>query len=404
MCFVNIAMTSAVSLNKSTPSYSAIASKNLNNNMIVQLKDLKKTTLCAKQGDTKKKVVQVMAKQMRIAPLGESNGNTMQHFTSNNSQKIFPVKMENTGKLTRNNASAQAVARRNARERNRVKLVNDAFDTLRDRIPEDIIEAFDVKGGGRSAAKKFNKVQTLNMAAKYIMMMKSVLESDDSNDTLYTSSTTNTPASFEEQASVITMTPPPDDIQSSSDFEGNESILMDTSLAEITVVNGVQYVRVPGTNMFTEITSIYDKEENVQPLQPISTVFNRSEYFHDAYAQNLITTSYLQPTTSLQTLSPDQILNIKEEQQCYITTSPYQPSSPPSSICDSTVESLTDPVVSTPSTTTTSQNTSFIFPNSNNQFQGVITLKTEVVNDNEILLQSERLAEQQIDWWSHTST
>ncbi|XP_064097297.1 achaete-scute complex protein T4-like [Macrobrachium nipponense] len=60
-----------------------------------------------------------------------------------------------------------AVARRNARERNRVKQVNNGFATLRQHIP------------GAAKAKKISKVETLKQAVEYIRSLQELLEDHD---------------------------------------------------------------------------------------------------------------------------------------------------------------------------------------------------------------------------------
>ena len=59
------------------------------------------------------------------------------------------------------------VARRNARERNRVKQVNCGFEVLRRHIPS------------AAAAKKMSKVETLRHAVEYIQSMQRMLGSLD---------------------------------------------------------------------------------------------------------------------------------------------------------------------------------------------------------------------------------
>ncbi|KAL9883067.1 lethal of scute [Glossina fuscipes fuscipes] len=68
-----------------------------------------------------------------------------------------------------------SVARRNARERNRVKQVNNGFANLRQRIPQSIINA--LSHGGRGASKKLSKVDTLRIAVEYIRSLQNLLES-----------------------------------------------------------------------------------------------------------------------------------------------------------------------------------------------------------------------------------
>lgn len=63
-----------------------------------------------------------------------------------------------------------AVARRNERERNRVKLINMTFATLRDHIPSN------TKNG---KSKKMSKVDTLKAAIDYIYHLQDMVEEHD---------------------------------------------------------------------------------------------------------------------------------------------------------------------------------------------------------------------------------
>lgn len=58
---------------------------------------------------------------------------------------------------------APSVTKRNARERNRVKMVNKGFETLRDRVPS------------KSKSKKLSKVETLKSAVEYIKKLRLLL-------------------------------------------------------------------------------------------------------------------------------------------------------------------------------------------------------------------------------------
>ncbi|KAK6630242.1 hypothetical protein RUM43_014941 [Polyplax serrata] len=82
-------------------------------------------------------------------------------------------------------AQPASVARRNARERNRVKQVNNGFATLRSHIPASVAAALtSEKSSPRnsSASKKLSKVETLKMAVEYIRSLQQMLE--DHNNTL----------------------------------------------------------------------------------------------------------------------------------------------------------------------------------------------------------------------------
>nr|SPI33865.1 ASH [Rhagovelia obesa] len=71
-----------------------------------------------------------------------------------------------------------SVARRNARERNRVKQVNNGFATLRSHIPVSVAAALGATtpGTGRGASKKLSKVETLRLAVEYIRSLQDLLD------------------------------------------------------------------------------------------------------------------------------------------------------------------------------------------------------------------------------------
>jgi len=74
-----------------------------------------------------------------------------------------------------------AVARRNERERNRVRLVNDGFSSLRQHIPY-----FPDK-------KKLSKVETLRCAVSYIKHLQKLIEEHDEQLAVYNSEEENAP-------------------------------------------------------------------------------------------------------------------------------------------------------------------------------------------------------------------
>lgn len=73
-----------------------------------------------------------------------------------------------------------SVARRNARERNRVKQVNNGFATLRQHIPASVAAALSPNTNNnsstRSSNKKLSKVETLRMAVEYIRSLQRMIE------------------------------------------------------------------------------------------------------------------------------------------------------------------------------------------------------------------------------------
>ncbi|XP_044728610.1 achaete-scute homolog 1a-like [Chrysoperla carnea] len=81
-----------------------------------------------------------------------------------------------------------SVARRNARERNRVKQVNNGFATLRQHIPASVAAALSSSSSsgsqnGRGASKKLSKVETLRMAVEYIRSLQAMIQQHESEMT-----------------------------------------------------------------------------------------------------------------------------------------------------------------------------------------------------------------------------
>ncbi|XP_048768727.1 achaete-scute homolog 1-like [Ostrea edulis] len=72
-----------------------------------------------------------------------------------------------------------AVARRNERERNRVKMVNLGFETLREHVPS----------GKKN--KKMSKVDTLRAAVEYIRQLQTVLQSENLDENSASNSSTS---------------------------------------------------------------------------------------------------------------------------------------------------------------------------------------------------------------------
>ncbi|KAJ2950497.1 hypothetical protein O0L34_g8740 [Tuta absoluta] len=75
-------------------------------------------------------------------------------------------------------SQAASIARRNARERNRVKQVNDGFNALRKRLPAAVVAAL-TGGSRRGSGKKLSKVDTLKMVVEYIKYLQGVIEESD---------------------------------------------------------------------------------------------------------------------------------------------------------------------------------------------------------------------------------
>ncbi|XP_048511173.1 achaete-scute complex protein T3-like [Athalia rosae] len=106
-----------------------------------------------------------------------------------------------------------SVARRNARERNRVKQVNNGFATLRQHIPQSVAQALGgntagTGGSSRAGSKKLSKVETLRMAVEYIRSLQRLLEENDGSESSgsTTSSASSTSDSGHQSAGELRLT------------------------------------------------------------------------------------------------------------------------------------------------------------------------------------------------------
>lgn len=107
--------------------------------------------------------------------------NILSQQNNNNTNMIIKNKKMNYAQVQQYHGTQPAsVARRNARERNRVKQVNNGFSVLRQRIPQNVISEF--SNGGRGASKKLSKVDTLRMAVSYIKRLQTELQLETDHD------------------------------------------------------------------------------------------------------------------------------------------------------------------------------------------------------------------------------
>ncbi|NP_001034533.1 asense [Tribolium castaneum] len=123
-----------------------------------------------------------------------------------------------------------AVARRNARERNRVKQVNNGFANLRQHIPNFIAAAFE--SNSRGGNKKLSKVETLRMAVEYIRSLEDLLALDEST---VSSSTSSIPSPSTTDDLSTNPTPPPHYTYQIIPYEAlnvDDHILSDPSLMD----------------------------------------------------------------------------------------------------------------------------------------------------------------------------
>ncbi|KAH8234518.1 hypothetical protein KR038_002585, partial [Drosophila bunnanda] len=167
----------------------------------------------------------------------------------------------------------QAVARRNARERNRVKQVNNGFALLREKIPEEVSEAFEAQGAGRGASKKLSKVETLRMAVEYIRSLEKLLGFDfpplgrcanssgsgDDSFMFIKDEFDGLDEHFDDSLSNYDMEEPQQhqpqqQLRPAGETEPSASSSID-GLPSLTTLNGMQYIRIPGTNTYQLLTA-----------------------------------------------------------------------------------------------------------------------------------------------------
>lgn len=117
-----------------------------------------------------------------------------------------------------------SVARRNARERNRVKQVNNGFATLRSHIPLSVAAALTSPAASRGASKKLSKVDTLKMAVEYIRSLQDMLDesgaSSQSENSYYASLDPQRPpeSSLSPPCSEASSSPPPSSYASEGSY------------------------------------------------------------------------------------------------------------------------------------------------------------------------------------------
>lgn len=233
-------------------------------------------------------------RKLKCIPLSDNqNTENIQQckvIVTNNTQNTKKRK-NNEGQVRIKTPQAIAVARRNARERNRVKQVNNGFASLRKHIPESIAKCFE-EASNKNSAKKLSKVETLRMAVEYIRQLESML-----GDT-QVSTNMSTPE-----------TPPPEmsNTNSQTCFYEIKPTFKCTE-TEIAIINGQQYVRIPGTNTFQLISTTVDDE-----------VFMKSDLSDLCMVQNFSQSSMDSEILSLSSdicmdgLTPPFLKNIKEE-------------------------------------------------------------------------------------------
>jgi len=131
----------------------------------------------------------------------------MNHMPLHQQQHLRPRRRRSNHSLVAT-MDPEAVARRNERERNRVKQVNDGFDSLRKKVPF------------LPNKKKLSKVEILRCAMMYIRDLKGVVDEFDHNNTHFPPHPFNC------------MKTRPDGSLSSSGSSGDDLILLEQELED----------------------------------------------------------------------------------------------------------------------------------------------------------------------------
>lgn len=172
-----------------------------------------------------------------------------------------------------------AVARRNARERNRVRQVNDGFAALRRHIPEEVAAAFENANSNRGPNKKLSKVETLRMAVEYIRNLESLLNighADKENLSRPSIESFPSPASSS----------PRDNSQERSYYSLNSPALDDEDVDEDEIDGSLhqmppqQYIDLQASETFQLVSTphLYEEEDGTgQPLTPSSDLLAQDE-------------------------------------------------------------------------------------------------------------------------------
>ncbi|KAG6450750.1 uncharacterized protein LOC115443959 [Manduca sexta] len=186
---------------------------------------------------------------------------------------------ENITEDTARTPTPLAVVRRNARERNRVRQVNDGFAALRKHIPDEVAAAFESANSNRGPNKKLSKVETLRMAVEYIRNLESLLNIGHANKE---NATRPCMESFPSPAS----SSPRDNSQERSYYSLNSPALEDDEIDEDELDGAMvhipqnQYVDLSAPESFQLVSTphLYEEEEGVgQPMTPSSDLLGQDE-------------------------------------------------------------------------------------------------------------------------------
>lgn len=302
---------------------------------------LQQNHLCNKQNDRQ---IIVLRKPQHILPQPKELEKEEILLSHNARKKPKPPKE------TKPSSQSVSVARRNARERNRVKQVNNGFANLRQHIPNFIAAAFE-SNSGRGGNKKLSKVETLRMAVEYIRSLEEILnmnvESSEIMDHLadmpYPSPSSSTsPSHTNINYCYQAMSPQTGDEEFSNSGHSNQQ----------------QFIKLSDSHSFQIIpATVLENGENVDPMVVDETLLQDPSLL-DPNLEFSVSSQDLSYLSSMQTtgsLSPgfysdsslSSIQDVKSEAHSYVTVFNTPPEERQSSKIEIKLEHTCDmPVIS----------------------------------------------------------
>lgn len=232
--------------------------------------------------NVRREIIIVRKKQRVQSPPNTVSVTSLVRATDSANANILakrPRLRENVQEETARSPTPLAVARRNARERNRVRQVNDGFAALRRHIPEEVAAAFENANSNRGPNKKLSKVETLRMAVEYIRNLESLLNighADKENLSRpsmesFPSPASSSPRENSQERSYFSLHSP---AVEDEDMEEDE---LDGSLHQLTTQ---QYIDLQPSETFQLVSTphLYEEDDgNVQPLTPSSDLLGQEE-------------------------------------------------------------------------------------------------------------------------------
>lgn len=315
-------------------------------------------------------------KKQRLVPLSESTLNNIMVTTTNTvpvttmastslsagpsiPNKVTKVKTSNS-RATSTSAKIQAgqmsVARRNERERKRVKQVNEAYARLRSHIPEEIAHSFDSQNGGRSSSKKLSKVDTLRMTINYVSYLYNIVNPDNVDDIPNMDLSI---ASDDQTYSSMISTPSPEHPYPETQLSGQSQL--ESLPPPFVVIGNNVYKHIPGTENYQQCSTtelIGQNDENFQPGADRITAMVPNNFMVDS-------SEYL--STTFEVITPESPSDYVEQSSPLLT--------------DTTIESYYDPMQQL-SNEQNVENGIVYLGTDGQAYTGIITFKKEEIDDN----------------------